>query len=179
MYPNQQSKHKVFVSYYHKDDQYYRDEFERMFGNVFISKSVHPGDINDDLSTDYIKRLIREDYITDASVVVVLVGSNAWRRKHVDWEIYAGLSKMAGGYSGLVGILLPSFPTSGGRSYDTDNLPPRLADNVLSKYAKVYSWSDVCSSGFITRSAIEVAFRRRIDKSHLIKNGREQFDRNR
>jgi hypothetical protein len=35
-------------------------------------KSVQPGDIDTDNSDQYIKRLIQEDYIGDASVVMVL-----------------------------------------------------------------------------------------------------------
>lgn len=66
------TQHKVFISYYHKDDQYYRNRFEELFGDLFISKSVEPGDIDTDVSTEYIKRLIQQNYITDTSVLVVL-----------------------------------------------------------------------------------------------------------
>ena len=62
-------RHKTFVSYYHKADQAYRDAFEKVFGHLFIGKSVQPGDISTDVSADYIKRLILEGYITDASVL--------------------------------------------------------------------------------------------------------------
>jgi hypothetical protein len=48
------SKHKVFVSYYHAEDQYYRDEFDKRFNHLFISKSVEPGDIDSDSSDEYI-----------------------------------------------------------------------------------------------------------------------------
>ena len=50
------------------------------------------------------KELIRENYISDTSVVVVLVGKNTYCRKHVDWEISAGLLNNAG----LIGLALPS-----------------------------------------------------------------------
>ena len=53
-------RHKTFVSYYHKADQAYRDAFEKVFGHLFIGKSVQPGDISTDVSADYIKRLILE-----------------------------------------------------------------------------------------------------------------------
>lgn len=74
-------KHKVFISFYHKDDEKYRDEFEELFGHLFISKSVNDGDIDEDNSDEYIKHLIQEDYISDASVVLVLCGPNTWKRK--------------------------------------------------------------------------------------------------
>ena len=97
MAQNFNTKHKVFLSYYHADDQYYKERFEELFGNTFINKSVGNGDIDDDLSTNYIKRLIQEGYQTDTSVLVVLIGENRYKHKHVDWEISAVLSKKSWG----------------------------------------------------------------------------------
>ena len=74
------TRHKVFLSYYHQDDEYYRQHFETMFGKLFINKSVKPGDINTDVSADYIKRLIQEGYISDSSVLIVLVGKNTGQK---------------------------------------------------------------------------------------------------
>ena len=166
-------RHKVFISYYHYDDQSYKNRFEELFGNVLINKSVMDGDINTDLSTDYIKRLIQSGYLTDTSVLVVLVGPNTWKRKHVDWEISAALSKKVGGYSGMVGILLPEF------RYNYDDLPPRLADNVKSGYAEIYTWNHACSSSTTIKSIIETAFNNRVNKAHLIDNTRTQYVNNR
>src|SRR2546426_3884279 len=47
---------------------------------------------------------------TCALPILVLVGPKTKCRKHVDWEISAGLNKKVGGYSGLLGVLLPGFP---------------------------------------------------------------------
>lgn len=110
MKKNSNARHKLFISYYHKNDEKYRDLFETLFGSMFINKSVKIGDIDTDISDDYIKRLIQENYITDSSVLVVLVGPNTYLRKHVDWEISAALSKKVGGYSGLLGLRLPTHP---------------------------------------------------------------------
>lgn len=103
------TKHKVFISYYHRDDEKYKIRFEKLFGDLFINKSVEPGDINSDNKDEYIKRLIRENYISDSSVIVVLIGPKALCRKHIDWEIYAGLYKNAG----LVGLILPEHSNYG------------------------------------------------------------------
>jgi hypothetical protein len=178
------TRHKVFISYFHRDDECCRNEFERRYGHLFISKSVQPGDIASDLSSDYIKRLIREGYITYSSVVVVLIGPNTRLRKHVDWEISAGLSKKVRGYSGLVGFLLPSFPLqtnplTGRFEYRFSDLPDRLADNVRSGYAQVYLWPGFNAPDGYVNSALETAFVRRITHSHLIWNSRHQMHRNR
>ena len=68
-------RHKVFLSYYHDDDQYYRELFEDMFSDhydIMVSKSVQLGDIDDErLSTDRIREIIRDDYLQDSTVTVV------------------------------------------------------------------------------------------------------------
>lgn len=178
-YYRQDTRHKVFLSYYHMDDQYDRDCFEELFGHLFINKSVKPGDIDTDVSTEYIKRLIQQEYITDSSVVVVLVGVKTWSRKHVDWEISAALSKKVGGYSGLLGILLPEFPMTADNKYQLGDIPPRLADNVKTGYANVYKWDWVCAQESRIKEAIETAFRKRIEESSKIDNSRLQFVNNR
>jgi len=173
------TRHKVFISYYHKDDQYHRDSFETLFGHLFTDKSVKPGDIDSDDSDEYIKRLIQENYIEDTSVLVVLVGPKTYCRKHVDWEISAALNKKVGGYSGLLGILLPEFQLTPDGEYNYDDIPLRLADNVKAGYAKVYLWNWVCADESSIKTAVEEAFQARIDKADKIDNSREQFKYNR
>ena len=175
---SQPAKHKVFVSYYHKEDQFYRNRFEELFGHLFISKSVEPGEIASDLSTEYIKRLIQEKYLTDSSVVLVLVGPKTYCRKHVDWEISAGLNKKVGGYSGLLGVLLPEFPLTTDNKYSYSDLPARLADNVKTDYCKIYAWNWVCAEESRIKDAIQEAFDSRISKADKIDNSRLQLSRN-
>jgi len=174
---NKDTKHKVFISYYHKQDEKYRTLFERKFGHLFINKSVGLGEIDSDNSTDYIKRLIQQNYISDSSVVLVLVGPKTYCRKHVDWEISAGLNKKVGGYSGLLGILTPDFQLTDGNYY-YENLPARLADNVKSKYANIYTWDYVCATESLIKEAIDNVFRSRIDLANNIDNSRLQMGKN-
>lgn len=171
----QKSKRKVFISYYHKDDQYYRNKFEEKFGHLFINKSVGDGDINTDVSTDYIKRLIQEDYLRDTSVLVVLLGKNTLCRKHVDWEISAGLSSRVGGYSGLFGLLLPSHPAYGKEEYSYDSVPARFADNAKTDYAFARHWTE---NEDTIKEYIELAFDKKSNLSSKIDNSRAQMNRN-
>jgi hypothetical protein len=171
-------RHKIFISYYHKD-QYYKDLFEKLFDDIFINKSVGLGEINNDVSTEYIKKLIQKDFISDSSVIVVLIGQKTYCRKHVDWEISAGLSKKVGGYSGLIGILLPDFPLTAEGKYQYEDIPPRMADNVKTSYAKVYSWVWVCDNQQRIKQAIDEAFHRKNNTSLTINNSREQYSYNR
>ena len=164
------TRHKVFVSFYHKDDEHYRAKFERDFGHLFIAKSVPAGGIASENSDDYIKRLIREGYLEDASVVVVLVGPKTKCRKHVDWEISAGLNRKVGGYSGLLGILLPTFPLDAEGKYQHDDIPRRLDANVTSGFAKLYRWSYLTKDEGRVVAAIQETFDRRASHSDKIVN---------
>ena len=104
MYGYNNQKHKVFLSFYHRDDQKYKDYIDKNLSGNIINKSVFAGEYDPDNSDEYIKRLIREEKVSDSSVVIVLVGPNTKNRKHVDWEIYAGLRASINGNAGLVGI---------------------------------------------------------------------------
>ncbi len=172
------TKHKIFLSYYHKDDQNYRDYFESYFRHTYITRSVQLGDINSDNSTEYIKRLIQEDYISDASVVVVLVGPRTRCRKHVDWEISAGLNRKVGGCSGLLGILLPEFPLTTDDKYRPSDLPPRLNDNVQTGYASLYWWKSVVNDANFLTKILDEAFDKRQTVARSINNHRLQMQRN-
>lgn len=168
-------KHKVFISFYHKDDQKYKNYIDKYLSGKIINKSVYDGEYDPDNCDEYIKRLIREEKVSDASVVVVLVGPNTKKRKHVDWEIYAGLSASVNGCSGLIGILLPEFPlTSDGKFY-TKDLPARLGDNVDSGYAKCYTW-DYAIRHF--DEVIQTAYSDRKDLKNRRNNSRLQMQKN-
>ena len=139
-------RHKVFVSYHHEKDQGRRNRFEKLFADVYDimdSRSVKMGDIPNGLDLDEISRRIRDDYLSDSTVTVVLVGKDTWRRKHVDWEIAATVRDTdANPRSGLLGILLPGHPSFGKDDYDPYVIPPRLHDNVECDFAELYDWSE-------------------------------------
>ena len=115
-----------------------------MKGNV-VNKSVEDGDIDDqNIKTVTIRQRIRDEFIADATVTVVLIGPCTWQRKHVDWEIGSSLRKTKKNpRCGLLGILLPNHPDFGKEEYDPHLIPPRLADNCDGDdpYACLYDWS--------------------------------------
>lgn len=174
-YYGAQIKHKVFISFYHHDDQKYKEYIDRYLSSNIINKSVSEGEYDSDNSDEYIKRLIREEKVSDSSVVVVLVGPNTRKRKHIDWEIYAGLRASVNGSSGLVGILLPEFNLSSDRTYDTKDIPARLGDNVNSGYSVCYTW-DYAIQHF--DEIIEKAYNDRIRLKDKRDNSRLQMQRN-
>lgn len=83
--------HRVFISYHHKNDQWYKEELIRWGerNGVFIDDSVHTGDIPDDWDDERIRVEIRDNYLRTTTVTILLVGTQTWARKHVDWELYS------------------------------------------------------------------------------------------
>lgn len=161
----ERDKHRVFISFYHEDDQKYKNYIDYHLSDNIINESVVEGEYDSNNSDEYIKALIRDEKISPSSVIVVLVGPHTKERKHVDWEIYAGLRESINGRSGLVGILLPEYDE------DIDELPARLKDNVDSGYADLYCWEDAI---YYFDKIIEDAFNRRIEKKDLADNTRKQ-----
>ncbi len=167
-------KHRVFISYHHYNDQEFKDELIEMAdkNGIFIDYSVHIGDISDDLTDEQIREIIRDDYLKDSSVTIVLVGAETKNRKHVDWEIYSSMHDgKINKKSGIIVINLPSthcadftaahkgekenvFPENSQwcsidsraeyeRRYPL--MPDRIIDNLINKDAKIsiISWNQL------------------------------------
>lgn len=173
-------RHKCFISYHH-DDQAEVDKFIKTYDekhDVFIARAV--GAMSDDIinssDTDYVMRRIRELYLTDSTVTIVLMGKCTWARRYVDWEIASTLRNDTNNRrSGLLGILLPSAP----KGY---TVPPRFDDNWSpsnkSTYAHLYHYPQSTSA---LESWIQDAFDARLDTERVknINNTRELFKYNR
>ena len=108
--------HKVFISYHHENDQSYKNELVTLGEQegIFISQSVDIGDISDDLTDEAIRIKIRDEYLQDSTVTIVLVGTETKNRKHVDWEIYS--SMFDGIKNKKSGIIVAKLPTT--QNYD-------------------------------------------------------------
>ena len=174
---NDVPRHKVFVSFYH-DDQRYKDSFAAMMEGNIVDKSVEDGDIDDTmLSTDTIRQKIRDGFIRDATVTVVLIGPCTWQRKHVDWEIGSSLrDTQSNPRCGLLGILLPNHANYCSAQRNLRLMPPRLADNCQEgdSFSSIYSWS---YSSALVKKWIHAAFMHK--SGRLPNNSRQQFRHNR
>ena len=174
---NQTPRHRVFISFHH-DDQYYKDWFVKMMGDDIVDESVSDGDIDDrNIRTETIRQRIRDDFIRDATVSIVLIGPCTWQRKHVDWEVGSSIRQTRrNSRCGLLGILLPTHPDHGTGRYHHHLIPPRLSDNTRGDdpYARIYDWSYETND---IRRWIHTAFERRDGTPP--NNGRTQFVQNR
>jgi len=170
-------KHKTFVSFHH-EDQGYKSKFVDMMEGDIVDKSVEDGDIDNTwLATETIRQKIRDEFIRDATVTVVLIGPCTWQRKHVDWEIGSSLrDTRLNSRCGLLGILLPNHANYGTAKHNPSLIPPRLADNCGGQdpFARICDWSDDPES---VGNWIHRAFSRR--NGTPPNNSRQQFARNR
>ena len=171
------TKHKVFISYHHENDQTYKEallEVNEKY-DIFINSSVDTGDIDDDLDDESIRAVIRDEYLRDSSVTILLVGAETRCRKHIDWEIYSSMYDGAKNKkSGVLVINLPStgsllataahgedeksiiYPNSTWLSTLTRKeyedrypyMPDRIMDNLLKSSAKisVTSWKTIAEN---------------------------------
>lgn len=165
--------HKVFISYHHANDQEYKEALLRKnkIIPIFIDGSVDTGDISDELDDESIRQKIRDEYLKDTTVTVLLVGTETKNRKHIDWELYSSM------YDGKVnkksGVLVITLPSTGCTYFTAGHgdaeknllyqsttswmsidskaeyerrypyLPDRIIDNLLASGAKVSvtNWS--------------------------------------
>lgn len=132
--------HKVFISYHHLYDQDYKDYLVYLGKkySIFLDSSVDTGDISDDLSDQQIRIKIRDEYLRDSTVTIVLVGRETRRRKHVDWEIYS--SMFDGKINKRSGIIVINLPGTPGTNYY--NAPyGNLEKSLL--YPEITSWMHI------------------------------------
>lgn len=185
--------HSVFISYHHANDQLYKESLlllNRQY-RIFIDQSVDTSEIDDDLDDKTIRELIRDEYLRDSSVTILLVGIETKNRKHVDWEIYSSM------YDGLVnkksGILVINLPTTGCTYFTATHqaeketvypevtswmliderseyerrypyMPNRIIDNLLNKETKisVTNWDRIANSPRILAFLIDAAYNDRL-----------------
>ena len=103
--------HNVFISYHHDNDQYYKEKLVALGTgfSAFIDRSVDTGDISEDLPDESIRRRIRDEYLRQTTVTIVLVGTETKHRKHIDWEIHSSMyDGSVNRRSGILAINLPS-----------------------------------------------------------------------
>jgi hypothetical protein len=150
-------RRKCFISYHHADHAEVI-EFIEHFGRAnFIHRAITmPEDVVNSSDTDYVMRRIRELYIQDSTVTIVLVGKCTWARKFVDWEVQASLRPPA---NGLLVILLDSA--------SVPPLPARVKANIDSGYA---------IGRHYPRSAVELG--RWIEHAHAGRTSRASLRKN-
>ena len=185
------NRHKVFISYYHDDDQLYKNEIERWnkIYHLFEDYSVNDGDIDDTYLTDEAIRVkIRDNYIKDATVLILLCGRNTKYRKFIDWELHAAMYDTE--KNPKMGILVVNLPfcrnnvraaerrekeivssnttwTSYTKRSEYENaypdLPSRLIDSFVSKCSNItlVNWDTIVKDHYALQELVDFAYKRR------------------
>ena len=183
--------HKVFISHHHENDQWYKERLAELGWqhSIFIDASVDTGGIPDWLSDESIRQKIRDEYLRDSTVTIVLVGTETKRRKHIDWEIYSSMYDGAvNKKSGILAINLPGTSKYFTASHDGEKgsvypdvtswmsvdsreeyerrypyMPDRIIDNLLKSKAKisVAPWNRIESDVGKLRFLVDAAFENR------------------
>lgn len=180
--------HRVFISYHHENDQQYKAMLVAFAekNQIFIDTSVDTDEIPDYLDDESIREKIRDEYLRDSTVTIVLVGTETRNRKHVDWEIYSSMfDGTVNKKSGIVVIMLPEvdgclvkvshgqkekdlYPGMEWESVDSQaeyerrypQMPARLIDNLLKSESKisVVPWTKIINDADLLRSLIDMAY---------------------
>lgn len=188
---------RVFISYHHSNEQPCKEAllWLNSRNNIFIDCSVSTGDIDDDLEPQKIRRIIRENYLSESTVIIVIVGKETQYRKHVDWELYSSMyNGKTFGRSGVVVLLSPDCQSqyfnapfhevktsmySHATSWTTITsreeyerrypyMPARIIDSLVVPNSKisVTNWSDIIGYPERLRLLIECAHNSRADAEY-------------
>lgn len=105
--------HKCFISFKHKDIEYKKKIQEEMDID-YVDKSLNIAIESE--NEDYIMRKIREDYLSDSTVTIHLIGQHSsendiWEdqsyiKRELQASLYNGLNNTK---NGILGIVLPSM----------------------------------------------------------------------
>lgn len=171
------TKRRVFISHY-KGDATEVETFMERFANregvftPYVLGANNNDDFIDSTDTDYVMSQIRQKYLKDSTVTIVLVGSCTHSRRYVDWEIKSSLTHGQETANGLMGIILPSQGTS-------VNLPDRLASNWTEGHVNCYARYWVYpSSPERLGQWIDDAYDARTSRAHLIQNPQQMMGYN-
>lgn len=94
---------RVFISYHHGNEQDAKQNILDLnrAHKIFLDCSVDTGDIDENLEPQQIRQTIRRKYLSESTVLLLIIGKETRFRKHVDWELYSSM------YNG------PKFGSSG------------------------------------------------------------------
>lgn len=105
--------HRVFISH-KREDKEYKNYIQNNLGIDMIDKSLDEAIDSDD--EDYVMRKIREDYLSDSTVTVFLIGAHSSENKGVKEQVYIKRELQASLFdgkanskNGILGIVLPDM----------------------------------------------------------------------
>lgn len=136
---NEIDRHKVFISFKYTEHHEWKDYLVGLNDkfNIFDDYSVGEGEIDDAKITEdeEIRIKIRDEWIRDASVLLLLNGSNMRNSKFIDWELHAAMYD--GEKNKKMGILVINLPDGNGGLV---NSKTGLVDKIMRENGKIINW---------------------------------------
>lgn len=179
---------KTYLSY-HRDDydevEAFLQEFDYL-NNLAVERELETLDEDIVKGADKHKVIhkVRERYLKDSTVTLVLIGKCTYARRSVDLELLASLhhggDPMATAEeadllpNGLLGVML--------KSYSGEGFPDRLNANLQVREGRTEPYAQVIpypESKEQLAEALEAAQRARTEKRHLIDNTPHMFSEDR
>lgn len=103
--------HKCFISF-KTEDQMYKNYIQYSMDIDMVDKSLN--DPINSTNDDYVMRQIRENYLSDSTVTIFLIGNNSseslgsHEQRFIKWELQASLYDGVGNTrNGILGVVLP------------------------------------------------------------------------
>ena len=170
------TKRRVFISYSQRDRNEVGDFINRWAFQEQLFTPYSLGVFNDtqlinSTNPQYVMSQIRQKFLQDSTVTIVLMGTCTHSRRYVDWEVKASLQQGQSLPNGLLAICLPSLG-------DNAHLPNRIYDNWSKDGSGYVQFISTPSSAQQFGDWIETAFNARTSKAHLIKNSQEMMKYN-
>lgn len=129
-------KLNIYISYFHVDE-YFKNLLNDMIGeNYNIKSSPQDCHIKNNFN-EYIEELNKNND-EEENVFIVLVGTDTYRSKNVDWEIEFGLQH----HYSLMGLCLPTNDDYKKNTCTPSYMPKDLYNNLYSGYASYFDWTD-------------------------------------
>lgn len=145
---DEMNKHKIFISYYHMDDQKYKNRLVNWNKkeNIFDDYSVSDGDIQNGLPAEEVRQIIRDDFIKDSTVLVLLCGKNTKKRKYIDWELQTAM--YSNDQNNKLGILIINLPYSDNDIYPANKHESEIITNKKNKVWPSIETEHECRENF-------------------------------
>jgi hypothetical protein len=100
---------RIFVSFHHELNQKHADLIRKNIKRLgYIDISVNEGTKieNENSKTDeQIRTEIRDKFLKDVDVTIVIVGADTTNRKHINWEIRSTIHKFGGHRGGSIIVI--------------------------------------------------------------------------
>lgn len=165
---------KIFISYHHKREQCEKNQLSRLieYNNYYLEDmSVDSGDIDQNLPADEVYRIIRENYLRDTDVTIVILGLHTKCRKHIDREIGSSLRSYGWNNTknGLVILLTDDFVQRNVNSalqyyqlskefISKENSGQRIFDNVINNYVVIGKFNQAVNNIVYLKDLVDRAY---------------------